>query len=118
MKYFVDLNKTKSNEGYWTYPKEGTVLKIEGKSYIVREFDHGSSDAGFGWVWLYHEETQTYPFKMSIFDRRSIPGSTEVPHVGLTNQDAYNAVHRTVTSEHGVLFSWSNIWRLIRGLFS
>lgn len=111
MKYLVDVNYY-LNENF-NFPQNGekVYLKpplpeyipqspsqiIDKTLYIVHTYNSQGNDAGFGWVWLWNKKNQTYDYRMSIFDRRTIPASQEVPYVGLTNESAYGFIHARKT---------------------
>lgn len=109
MKYFIDLNLLKSNDCHYIPPKQGDKFKISGNVYYVHELNNEGNDAGFGWVWLYNPITRFYDYKMSVFDRRTIPGNTEIPHVGLSNSDAYFSVATSNIKQYGFELSFKRI---------
>lgn len=136
MKYVVDLKGF--NEKY-KFPQQGEMVYIkpplsedESKlqinfsvtqkfpysksTHMVCETNFDGNDAGFGWVWLKNLSTKHYDYKMSIFDRRTIPGNTEIPHVGYSNLDAYHIIKCRETVRTG--YALSNFFKKLYGLFS
>lgn len=100
----------------FTIPKSSVSVCVQTQTYFVHEKNHEGNDAGFGWVWLWNSSTKNYDYKMSIFDRRTIPGNTEVPHVGYSNLDAYHILKCKETVRTG--YALTNFFKRIYGLFS
>lgn len=137
MKYFVNLKGY--NEKY-KFPQNGekvfikaplteevTVIKFTPENpsglnkpkytHIVHTVNNEGNEAGFGWVWLYNPKTKNYDYKMSILDKRTIPGNVEIPNIGFCNLDAYNLIQWKQTRENSFELSLKNIWRTICGFF-
>jgi hypothetical protein len=93
------------------------ILRPKDYTHTVQEVNSEGNEAGFGWVWLYNVETKVYDYKMSIFDKRTIPGNTEVPHVGYSNVDAYHIIKCREVVRTGFRINLANIWRYIKNGF-
>lgn len=114
MKYLVNNLNLIAKGNYFLFPKHGDKFQVKGNVYFIHELNNEGNDAGFGWVWLYNPVTSFYDYKMSIFDRRIIPGTTEIPDVGLTNEDAYLAISKTYVEKFGFELSLKNIWNILK----
>ncbi len=104
-----------TNTFQFTTPNSSVSVYPQTQTYFVHEKNHEGNDAGFGWVWLFNSKTRHYDYKMSIFDRRTIPGDTEIPHVGYSNLDAYHIIKCRETVRTG--YALTNFFKRLYGLF-